>query len=447
MLRKTGNLMDLLERHAQKGNSPGGKYPNLETQRSLNIADTLLQQLLPALIYMNGMNVIHRDVKPENILFEDVKGGGYKFFLSDFGLVKDLSLGSAHSPRRGATAFIAPEMRNPSLGPQTSALDLWSLFAVALYVVDKDFRNEVDTFDKTTDPLKTSMKFPKLISERIDFWKKRNRDNGVGTFISNIYPMAWPIPSMRVVESRDIISTFPRTFLEHSSHNTHSCYLVPQSQAMDELIVPQSQAMDELIVPQSQAMDELINQRPMSPTRLIQNALKEREYEKVIPLLESKLVSLPRYLPWRSEPSSEELQLKHDAATVYLATNQVAEAIKLLEDMLTRDRRERPRDNHTWSRLEIMLAAAYLLAVVDHERSEIESAIDIMKSGVERIDYWGSMHPKMKLQRAIELLEPIVAVENVAGEYLYKFALILKSALSPQYLEVDNSKRHYYELP
>lgn len=155
--------MELLQRPTLEGDPPGVEHPNLEPERAVVIANSLLQQLIPALVHMAQRNVIHRDIKPENILFEDAEGEGYNFYLSDFGLVKDLSLGSAHSPRRGATGFIAPEMRDPSLGPQSSGLDYWSLFAVALYVVDHIFRTEVDTFDKKTDPSKSSMKFPRLV--------------------------------------------------------------------------------------------------------------------------------------------------------------------------------------------------------------------------------------------------------------------------------------------
>lgn len=128
----------------------GVDYPNLKAERAMVIADSLLQQLIPALVYVAQGHVINRDIKPQNILFKNVKEeGGYKLYPSDFGLVKDLSLGSDHSPRRGARGFIAPEMRDPSLDPPNSGLDYWSLFVVALYVIDKEFRTEVDIFDKT----------------------------------------------------------------------------------------------------------------------------------------------------------------------------------------------------------------------------------------------------------------------------------------------------------
>ncbi|EHK21972.1 uncharacterized protein TRIVIDRAFT_71034 [Trichoderma virens Gv29-8] len=131
-LRHHGNLNQLLL------DDSGGDLTNLNPQHAVIFADSLLRQMIPVLNYLRKKSVIHRDIKPENILFE-YEVGYCKFFLSDFGGVKDLNMGSAHT-RRGSSAFIAPEMRDRRLGDQSHALDVYSLFVTTLYVVDESFR-------------------------------------------------------------------------------------------------------------------------------------------------------------------------------------------------------------------------------------------------------------------------------------------------------------------
>lgn len=85
--------------------------------------------MLPVLQYLKSKGVIHRDIKLENILYKcggnctmEYTGENSKFFLLDFGLVKDLTLGCAHS-RYYVTVFMAPEMRDPLIGRQGHRVD------------------------------------------------------------------------------------------------------------------------------------------------------------------------------------------------------------------------------------------------------------------------------------------------------------------------------------
>lgn len=68
----------------------------------------VLGQMLSALDYLASNNLIHRDVKPENILYSDEKGS-YLFQLADLGLVNH---------RSQATTFCGTSAtRLPSFGP------------------------------------------------------------------------------------------------------------------------------------------------------------------------------------------------------------------------------------------------------------------------------------------------------------------------------------------
>ncbi|KAI1962425.1 hypothetical protein LOZ58_002767 [Ophidiomyces ophidiicola] len=51
---------------------------------TLDICDRLLPQILSALDYLAYQNLIHRDVKPANILYSIQPNGRYHFYLADF---------------------------------------------------------------------------------------------------------------------------------------------------------------------------------------------------------------------------------------------------------------------------------------------------------------------------------------------------------------------------
>ncbi|CAB3397643.1 unnamed protein product [Caenorhabditis bovis] len=123
--------------------------------------------LLDALNHLHTHGVLHRDVKPENIL---VKENG-KIILSDFGSAAFLneneetscSSSSSSTPRRcsfvGTAQYVAPEMLKGE--EMTPSSDLWS-FGVVLYQFitgDHAFHDESEylIFKRVTDVL---FKFP-----------------------------------------------------------------------------------------------------------------------------------------------------------------------------------------------------------------------------------------------------------------------------------------------
>ncbi|NOZ30099.1 MAG: protein kinase, partial [Chloroflexi bacterium] len=98
---------------------------------SLEAAARLLDQLAGALTVAHRQGVIHRDVKPENILLDE-EGNGY---LSDFGIAKDLMRPTGVMETGavvGSPAYVSPEQaQGGSLTPQS---DLYSL-GVVMYQV------------------------------------------------------------------------------------------------------------------------------------------------------------------------------------------------------------------------------------------------------------------------------------------------------------------------
>lgn len=99
-------------------------------------------ELASALEACHGQGLIHRDIKPQNVMVEDVS---QRAVLVDFGLVKR-DRRPDQSPSRGLTgtgevvgtpAFMSPEQIRAGSGPTevTAAADVWSLGATLFYAL------------------------------------------------------------------------------------------------------------------------------------------------------------------------------------------------------------------------------------------------------------------------------------------------------------------------
>ena len=95
----------------------------LETKKKLK-SDEVRQfasQILSALLYLNKNRVVHRDLKPQNILIKD---GVIK--ICDFGFAREMSTMTVclHS-MKGTPLYIAPEILREM--PYDYKVDVWSL--------------------------------------------------------------------------------------------------------------------------------------------------------------------------------------------------------------------------------------------------------------------------------------------------------------------------------
>ncbi|MEO1391268.1 MAG: serine/threonine-protein kinase, partial [Cyanobacteria bacterium J06634_6] len=111
---------------------------------------TLLNSVLLVLSHVHSQNVIHRDIKPGNILLSRVNGLPY---LIDFGSVKELMssvIGSAGTVKSsiviGTPGFMAPEQ---AAGRPTFASDLYSLGLTAIYLLTGRSPGEMPTHSQT----------------------------------------------------------------------------------------------------------------------------------------------------------------------------------------------------------------------------------------------------------------------------------------------------------
>lgn len=115
----------------------------LKTGRvTLSEADTLLRQLASALQYAHDRNVLHRDIKGSNILFDERKTP----YLVDFGLAKILGeVGNITTPgdMLGTPSHMAPEQwHDEELSPAT---DQYAIAVVMYEVLSGMFPFKADT--------------------------------------------------------------------------------------------------------------------------------------------------------------------------------------------------------------------------------------------------------------------------------------------------------------
>ncbi|KAK7113321.1 serine/threonine-protein kinase/endoribonuclease IRE1-like [Littorina saxatilis] len=102
---------------------------------------TVLHQAMNGIAHLHSLDIVHRDVKPQNVLISmpDAKGQ-IRALISDFGLCKKLAAGRLSFSRRsgaaGTEGWIAPEMLEND-ARTTCAVDIFSAGCVLYYAVTK----------------------------------------------------------------------------------------------------------------------------------------------------------------------------------------------------------------------------------------------------------------------------------------------------------------------
>jgi serine/threonine protein kinase len=94
-----------------------------------------MRQLLDVISFFHRQNICHRDVKPDNILYDREKG---KIWLIDLGISKfmvDNNVRKEMMTDTGTTGYKAPEMLEG--GKYTENIDEWAAGVVLYEMVEK----------------------------------------------------------------------------------------------------------------------------------------------------------------------------------------------------------------------------------------------------------------------------------------------------------------------
>ncbi|KAJ5808878.1 hypothetical protein N7474_010147 [Penicillium riverlandense] len=102
------------------------------------LARCVFQQMLQALDFLAANDIVHRDIKPQNILYTLESDGQYLFRLGDFGVCNHII---SAVTQVGTLLYMAPEVFEH--GAQTHKMDVWSLFVTMVWTLDMDgFRSK-----------------------------------------------------------------------------------------------------------------------------------------------------------------------------------------------------------------------------------------------------------------------------------------------------------------
>ncbi|KAI5861805.1 Pkinase-domain-containing protein [Durotheca rogersii] len=131
-------------------------YIVMKQKLTENEARKLFIQLFQGIKYLHDRNIVHRDVKPENILLVDKE---LHVKLADFGLAKIIGEESFTTTLCGTPSYVAPEILAEGRHRKyTKAVDIWSL-GVVLYIC-------LCGFPPFSDEL-CSREFPFTLSQQI----------------------------------------------------------------------------------------------------------------------------------------------------------------------------------------------------------------------------------------------------------------------------------------
>lgn len=123
-------------------------FVNQRIGSTTDIADDVCFHILQALDYLDTRKLVHRDVKPGNILYE-VRGDKYHFILADFGVSKQVD--PSNTAGIGTPDFMALEVIHEKL--QTPKADVWSLYVTLIWILDIDkYRTIPQNFHKIATP-------------------------------------------------------------------------------------------------------------------------------------------------------------------------------------------------------------------------------------------------------------------------------------------------------
>ena len=125
-------------------------------------AKRIFMQFHDAVKYIHSKNVIHRDLKPNNILFLDVECT--QVVLIDFGISGISNGNNKETVKAGTTRFMPPEMISGLKYESSPKLDVWAL-GVILYLMvfgqyPFDAQKESDIVNKI---IRETLKFPNNI--------------------------------------------------------------------------------------------------------------------------------------------------------------------------------------------------------------------------------------------------------------------------------------------
>lgn len=152
------------------------RHDALSTSQSLKV----IQSLFKALAYLHGLDIIHRDVKPSNILLRTQDGPAY---LADFGIAwsptdRDSEPSECKITDVGTTAYRPPELLFGYRAYDTS-LDIWAAGCVVAEIMRPDHASLFDAGELGTELALIKSIFSTLGTPNETVWPVSRASGGV----------------------------------------------------------------------------------------------------------------------------------------------------------------------------------------------------------------------------------------------------------------------------
>lgn len=142
-------------------NAPGYKLPEIEARR-------LTKQLVDTIDYLHLNNIVHRDIKAENVLYKTKHHTN--ILLADFGSARVLPNNSKLTDKCGTISYMAPEMIEKQ--PHGFPVDMWSLGVIVYFMVCGYMPFDCETDEETTEAIKKA----DFMFEPPEYWSNISDD-------------------------------------------------------------------------------------------------------------------------------------------------------------------------------------------------------------------------------------------------------------------------------
>jgi Ca2+-binding EF-hand superfamily protein len=115
----------------------GGDLGNYLTKKKFKFTEqeaaNIMVQIANGLNYLHKYGVLHRDLKPDNIMIANTEDVNPNIKIMDFGLSKVLTPHEKVSDGFGTLSFVAPEVLTRS--PYNKQIDVWSMGIILFYML------------------------------------------------------------------------------------------------------------------------------------------------------------------------------------------------------------------------------------------------------------------------------------------------------------------------
>lgn len=102
-----------------------------------HLVQDIMTQLMSGLYYLEERGLVHRDIKPQNILLTD-RSAYPTIKLADFGFAKQLEVSRLEDTWCGTPLYMAPEVISGKV-KYTNKADLWSVGVIMYEMVSLEF--------------------------------------------------------------------------------------------------------------------------------------------------------------------------------------------------------------------------------------------------------------------------------------------------------------------